>query len=302
MSELFDALVADYRLRQARGMPQILAHLSPIRDYFGNWRAIDVTAESVDHYAETRLAEGKASATVNREIRLLSRAFRLALKNKHLSSLPEIRKLPENNRREGFFKNADFEAVVTNLPSYLQEFTLFGYFTGWRKGEIRSLAWVHVDMEGRAIRLRPQASKNGKGRVIGLEGELWDVIERQWKAREYERPDGTVAFSLHVFHNEDQPIGDFRKAWASACNKAGVQGKLFHDLRRTAVRDLIRIGVPEHTAMEISGHKTREIFMRYDIVDERDTRQAILKRQQYLESKTSRSHAAIAFPKKTAER
>lgn len=80
------------------------------------------------------------------------------------------------------------------------------------EGRSASLEWSDVDRDGRVIRLRAEASKTAEGRVLALEGELWDLIERRWKAREYSRHDGTVAFSLHVFHNGGEPIGDFRKA------------------------------------------------------------------------------------------
>lgn len=120
--------------------------------------------------------------------------------------------------------------------------------------------------------------------MLALEGELWEVITGQWIARTYRRTGRTDAVSALVFHLGGLPVREFRKSWASACKTAGTPGMLFHDLRRTAVRNMVRAGVPERVAMSISGHKTRAIFDRYNIVSEADIRQAVTKTQAYLES------------------
>jgi integrase len=165
------------------------------------------------------------------------------------------------------------------LPVYLQDFARFGYLTGWRKGEIASLRWQ--DVEGDIIRLRAENSKNGEGRSVTLNGELEELIKRRRVARQVKTKTGALLAEL-VFHHDGQPIVDLRKAWATACKMANVQGKLFHDLRRTAVRNMVRAGVPEKVAMSFSGHKTRSMFDRYNITNERDQREAMQKTQSYL--------------------
>jgi integrase len=131
------------------------------------------------------------------------------------------------------------------------------------------------------IRLRAENSKNGEARKITLNGELEELLERRKVARHIETKTGALLAEL-VFHHDGNPIVDMRKAWAAACKMAGVQGRLFHDLRRTAVRNMVRAGVPEKVAMSISGHKTRSIFDRYNIVSEADLREAMQKTQTYL--------------------
>lgn len=295
VGKLLDALEAHYRLEGVRGMVAALSHLKPVREAFGDCRAVDLTAEAVDRYVEERLAAGKRPATVNRETQLLGQAFRLALRRKRVTAAPWIRRLSETgNRREGFLEPAEVEALAAALPEDLRDFTRFGYLSGWRKGEIASLRWADVDRDGRVVRLRPEASKNEHGRLLPLEGVLGELIEKRWTAREYQTQDGQVALSPYVFHRAGEPVGDFRKAWASACKAAGLAGKLFHDLRRSAVRNMVRAGVSERVAMDVSGHKTRSIFDRYDITSEKDRREALQRTDAYVQGAPARTVIPLA--------
>lgn len=279
VAQMIDALEADCRLRGVQSAPWE-SHIKQVREQFGEWRAVELNAEQIDSYIEQRLKEGIRPSTINRNTQLLSQAFKLAIQRKHLATAPYIRRLSEaGNARQGFFSDVEFRSVLNNLPQDIADFALFGYLTGWRKGEIRSVRWADVD--GDVVRLLAENSKNGESRIITLEGELAELIERRKLRRQVKRS-GTLVLSEFVFHMGGHPIGEFRKRWALATKLAGVPGKLFHDLRRTAVRNMVRAGVPERVAMQVSGHKTRSMLDRYNIVSERDLREAMQRTQTYL--------------------
>ena len=187
---------------------------------------------------------------INKEINVLRRAFTFA----ELKA-PKFSKLPESPPREGFFSPEEFQAVYTHLPHHIKPIALMGYWTGCRVGEILSLRWKQVDLESRTVRLRAGETKSGYGRVIPLPQTVVDSLQIMKRDSEW------------VFTYRGEPIRSIRGGWMEACRKSGVH-RLFHDLRRTAVRNLVRAGVPERVAMEISGHRTRSIFDRYNIVGE----------------------------------
>jgi integrase len=120
------------------------------------------------------------------------------------------------------------------------------------------------------IRLNPERSKTKAGRLLPLSPPLREVLSRRSVVRRLDTP-------LVFHHKGGQPIGDWRKTWWAACKAANLPGKLFHDLRRTVARNLVRSGVPERVAMAVTGHKTRSIFDRYNIVNEADLRAATVR-------------------------
>lgn len=119
------------------------------------------------------------------------------MEQKRLSYAPTIKLLAEHNVREGFAEPREIATVVAHLPRYLRTFTHFGYLCGWRKGELKTLEWSHVDPLNRRITLRRQHSKTEEPRMLALMGELWEIVEEQWAAREYRTPDGQTALSRH---------------------------------------------------------------------------------------------------------
>jgi integrase len=274
MEELFTALEKDYENNQRRSKDSLPFRLKPLREAFGTAKALDVNAARIARYVSDRLAAGMARATVNRELAALKRSMSLAVEQERLSSVPKIKMLTEATPRQGFVKPADFEAIVAHLPVHLQDFARFGYVTGTRRGEIAKLAWSDVDREGQRITFRREHAKNGQPRVIPFVGELAEIMARRWKAREYKAPGGPGMAEL-VFHRKGRPIVDLRKRWGKACQAAKLPGLIFHDLRRSAVRNLVSAGVDQTVAMKITGHRTVSVFQRYRIVSDDDVRSAL---------------------------
>jgi integrase len=200
--------------------------------------------------------------------------FSLAVQDGRLSTTPYIPTLEEDNARQGFVDHGAFTALRENLPEYLRDPITFLYLSGWRLGEMKALEWRDVDLAGKIVRLRPEISKNKDGRVLPLSGGLFEIMERAHATRRLDCP--------FVFHRNGEPIVDFRKAWSTACKAAGLSPVLVHDLRRTAVRNMVRAGIPDRIAMSLSGHKTRSIFDRYNIVSETDLLQATERLQSHL--------------------
>ena len=191
----------------------------------------------------------------------------------------------EDNIKVGFFEDADYHALLKELPDYMSRFVQFAYWTGWREAQIRSLTWKMVKINDRLITAPGRITKNSKPHTIYINDPLFEIIKQQRSERNLGCP--------YVFHRDGQQISDFRGVWNRACRKAGLgygyrlnskyvkkrqkkyqPGPTIHDFRRTATRNLIRSGVSENVAMKITGHKTRSIFDRYNIVTSDDLKQA----------------------------
>jgi integrase len=287
VNDLLDNLVRDYETQRLRSLRQALVHMKHIRAVFGSEKAIWLTKAKVDAYIAGRrkptkkLPRGAADATIDRETELLRRAFRLAHEAEilvHVPAFPKRLVKKNENARDGFVERAEFERLLPELPTpVLRDLALWAYATGMRKGEALALTWEAYDKETKTIRLPARSAKTGKGRLLSLVGwpEVAAVIDRRLKARRFD-------CSL-IFHSEGGRLRerDFSSIWQRACERAGVKKFTFHDLRRTAVRNMIRAGVDRDVAKKISGHETDSIFSRYNIADDADLAEAMRRRAEY---------------------
>jgi integrase len=237
--------------------------------------AFTTRAGTVRHVPEQRRTITSVShGEINRELTVLKRMFGLAIQAGKLLQKPHIPLLKEHNVRVGFFEREEFDAVLGRLPDFARPVAVFAYITGWRvDSEVLPLEWRHVDFRAGEVRLDPGTTKNGDGRTFPMTVEMRALLDRQRLMTDnLQRQDGRLC--RHVFHRNGEPIRTFRGAFKSACTQAGCPGRLLHDLRRTAVRNLVRSGIPERAAMQLTGHKTRSVFERYNIVSGGDLRDA----------------------------
>ena len=177
---------------------------------------------------------------------------------------------------KGFFERDQFEAVRNRLAPLYQAVVTLAYYTGWRvNSEILTLEWRQIDRDACVIRLEPGTTKNREGRLFKYADlvEVVAAVEGLWARHEALKARSIVS-PLVFCRRRGQAVKTFWKRWRTACEAAGCPGRIPHDFRRTAVRNLNRAGVPETVAMKITGHKTRSVFDCYDITSEEDLAEA----------------------------
>jgi integrase len=280
--DLLEALKADYTLR-GKASGQNLSHLKRADEDFGTILAVALAPERVDQYIQDRLAAKNKPAAINRTTQFVRQAYTLAVRNNRIVRAPYIRRLSEKgNERKGFTDEATFRKIRDSLPVYLRDLATFAFCTGMRFGEICSLKWANV--HGDEIELEALDAKTDEARIVPMVGaDLESVLRNRKEARKVKR-DGIPSTATLVFHHGDKPIVDIRKAWHTACKKAGVPNLLFHDLRRSAVKNMDEAGISRDVAMSISGHKTQSMFSRYNITTTKRARQALEQVQVYREA------------------
>jgi integrase len=276
IERLADELFRDYRINERRSLDDVEArwrlHLKP---YLGSLPATELDSQLLARYIDKRREERASNATINRELACLKRMFRLAYQASppRVPSVPHFPHLKEDNARRGFVTPKQYANLIAHCPDlWLRAMLETAHNYGWRVSELLSLRVGQVDLVARTILLYPGTTKNMEGREVSIEsGALFQLLRH---CVEGKRPED------HVFTRGDKPVRDFRKSWENLCVAAGVPDLLFHDLRRTAARNLRAASVPEEIIMRIAGWKTSNVFRRYAIVDKSDIRMALQQLEQ----------------------
>jgi len=237
---------------------------------------IQLTTEFASQFIRERKADGVGNAAINRSLAALRRMLKLAKRSKKIHDVPYIEFLKEPSARKGFLTVEQFDELIGLLPTHLRPLVTLLYFCGTRIGEALQIEWSQVDLDARTIRLEGEQTKTDEARTLPLPPALVMMLDVELTERTGRVFDGT----------------NLRKEWTKACAAAGLgtltevegrpydpiySGLTLHDLRRSAVRNLVNAGVPERVAMSISGHKTRSVFDRYHIVSTEDVTNAMQK-------------------------
>lgn len=276
---------ADYENNGRDSLDRLLLSLTHLEKWFGEDRATQITDERVELYKAGRLKEKAAPATVNRELSALKRMFRLA--RRRVPFPPEIVLLKERNVRAGFFEEPTFEAARAKLPAGAhQDAVSVTYVTGWRMpSEVLTRGWKHVDFDGGWLVLEPGEAKSEEPRRFPLDPDLRPILWRRWQEtqalqRELGRVIPWVFYTVTTKVRRVRRLGSFYKTWHAACRAAGIAGRIPHDFRRTAFRNLRRRGVDVLTAMDLVGWKSIAMAKRYgSLKDETLLREGAAKRQ-----------------------
>ena len=264
LGDLSAAYLQDYQVRQFRSQSTARGRTAHLTAFFGRAaRTAALTTHQIRQYQLARRAAGAATGTINRETSALHRMCTLAVHWGWLDTVPGFPdRLRENPPRQGFFEHPEYLAVRAHLPAPWQDILDVAYYSGWRKQEILGLTWEEIDEAGGVIRLSPARSKTLVGRMLPISQPIAEALARRRARRD---PDSPL-----VFHRDGIPVRRWRTAWRTACQAAGVPTRFLHDCRRTAARNLIRANVPERVAMLLTGHTSRAIFDRYNIINEQE--------------------------------
>jgi integrase len=279
--DLYLALERDYVINGKKSVRNVRSvwkhHLDAA---FGDHPAAALDADRISIYVAGRQMKSAKNATINRELAALKRMYKLGKKAGKVRDCPYIPHLEERNVRKGFVKDNQYEALAREtgrVGLWLRAMFELGYTYGWRKGELLGMRVAQVDLAERTLRLDAGETKNDEARLVEMTGKVYELLKQCCHGKAAGDRVFTRERDLSGRKVKTPVIVDMRDAWEKATEAAGCAGLLFHDLRRSGVRNMRRNAISEKVAMTISGHKTRSVFERYNIVDRADVHEAVKK-------------------------
>ena len=263
-------------------------NLASFNKVFGNTKVKDIKKSDLENYQAIRKKQGLSDSYVDQEVgaarSIIYKAFDDDLISfDHVKVFKKVKKLlkKNSNARKRVLSSEEFKKLMDALPLHTKAIIAMGYYTGMRKGEIVNLTWDRVKLKKRIIKLTAQDTKDREARDIPICDALYKIL----KAIPVDIRD------KHVFLFKGKPIKDIRTALENACQIAGIpygrseeDGFVFHDTRHCFNTNMRKSGVAESVIMKITGHSTREMFVRYDSVDTEDTQRAVTQMEGFLES------------------
>jgi integrase len=278
VQKLKDAMMKEWEVRDKNPASVAWAEncWKRLLPYFGAMKAHAVSSAAIRGYVEYRrgMKPPAANGTINRELSCLSSAFTLGFEEtpRRVSHKLSFTRLSEPRGRQGFVEQKQYDALAANCQElYMRTMLALAYSFGFRKAELLSLKVSDVDLLAATVRLR--TSKNGEPRQVNLTKDTRELLTACCAGKQSDE----AVFTRTELSGKRVPVADFRGTWDAVTKAAGCPGLLFHDLRRSAVRNMVRAGIPEVVCMRISGHKTRAVFDRYNIVSARDLADAARK-------------------------
>jgi integrase len=275
MNDLFDCYLAEHRRKKRVETPIVERKIDKyLRPRIGDLDAKKFGKDELETYLNSRLKDlhpktkrPPENATLNREISIISHALRLAAEKLQRIVFFGESFLQEARPRQGITSEEVYQALLMELPDYIKPLWCFAYYTGVRSGQLKKFRWEWMDWDEWIIGCpgyhgEERITKNGEPHPIPVFLEMQEFAKLMWETRNPDCP--------YMFQRNGKQIRNFRTAFKSACKRVGVPDLLFHDQRRTAVTNMIRVGVPEKEAMAVSGHLDRSMLDRYTIVKEKD--------------------------------
>lgn len=285
-AEFADEFLELYSKQNKRSWARDEFSLNRLKDFFKGETLQSIGPEKVERFKSKRKAE-VSPASVNRELSCLKTLFNKAVEWGRLETSPikAVKKFREPGPRERILEAGEARRLVDCAELSIKPVLIVALNTGMRRNEILSLRWVNVDFLKGYIFV--EDSKSGKSRKIPMNAAVFEALHDLPRKFEY------------VFFNEETKshIKDIKKAFGTACRRAGLEGLRLHDLRHTALWRMVEAGADLVTVMKIAGHSSIQMTVRYAHPTTENMRLAVAKLGEILNPTRQKVDAVpIAIP------